>query len=213
LVIIYNSVPGSEGIRLCNALKTDDETGLIPLLLLYGKGTEDSIIKGFECGVEACMVHPFNMNLLKARVKNLIENRKHLMEKIRLQAISKPVPAYVQVKVSEFMDQVHDILENNLSNQLFTVEKLSNKLHMSRATMYRQFRAQTGKSPQLYIQSYRLMRAAQLLENKERNITEICFMVGFTSTAYFAKCFKEKFLQSPKAFANSRITGGEKKKE
>ncbi len=67
--------------------------------------------------------------------------------------------------------------------------------------MYRKIHFLTGESPQLFIPSYRLKRAAQLLENNCGNVTEVCFRVGFTSTAYFAKCFKEKFQLSPKMYA------------
>ncbi|MCP5049933.1 MAG: helix-turn-helix transcriptional regulator, partial [bacterium] len=99
--------------------------------------------------------------------------------------------------------ELHDIIEKNLSNPLFTVEELCEKLCMSRTSMYRKIHSLTRQSPQLVIRSYRLKRATQLLENQHGSVTEVCFKVGFTSTAYFAKCFKEKFNQSPKEFARA----------
>jgi AraC-like DNA-binding protein len=108
----------------------------------------------------------------------------------------------IKSEVSKFIEQLHGIIEENLSNPLFTVEDLGKKLVMSRASMYRKIHYLSGLSPQLYIRSYRLKRAAQLLENNYGNVTEVCFRVGFTSTAYFAKCFKGEFQQSPKTFAS-----------
>ncbi|HLP46467.1 MAG TPA: DNA-binding response regulator [Candidatus Deferrimicrobium sp.] len=197
LIIIDITVLGMDDTRLCTALKNNDETDIIPVLVLYSAGSEDFIIKGFECGVEAYMIRPFTANLLKARIKNLVNKRRQLDNRIYLRNV--PNAAH------DFIGQVHDIMEENFANPLFTVEKLCSKLYLSRASMYRKIRAVTGESPQLFIRSYRLMRAAQLLKNKSGNVTEICFKVGFTSTAYFTKCFKERFQLSPKAFARSGV--------
>ncbi len=100
----------------------------------------------------------------------------------------------------EFHIRLHQVLEANLSNPLFNVEKLCKNMYMSRASLYRKLQFFYGESPQLYIRSYRLKRAAQLLEYHYGNVTEICYMVGFSSAAYFTKCFKMVFRQSPKEY-------------
>jgi AraC-like DNA-binding protein len=187
----------------CKDFKSDNDTGLIPLLLLYCEGSEDCIIKGFECGVEDCIAWPFNVNILKARVKSLVENRRQLLEKVRVWALLRSAQPGVIPTDSEFVEQLHVIIEKNLSNPLFSVAKLCKKLELSRATMYRKIQALTGESPQLFIRSFRLQRAAHLLENNYGNVTEVCFHVGFNSTAYFTKCFKEKFGCAPKVFARA----------
>jgi AraC-like DNA-binding protein len=160
-----------------------------------------------ESGADDCIGWPFNVDILKARIKNLVDHRKHLMDKIWLEAILHISQLNIKSEDSKFIEQLHGIIEENLSNPLFTVGDLGKKLYMSRASMYRKIHYLSGLSPQLYIRSYRLKRAAQLLENHYGNVTEVCFKVGFTSTAYFAKCFKEEFHQTPKTFV-SRFASG-----
>jgi AraC-like DNA-binding protein/CheY-like chemotaxis protein len=203
LVIRNMAEPGMEDIHWCNAFKNDNDTGLIPLFLVYDQGSEESIIKGYECGVDDCIVRPFNINILKVRIKNLVENRQRLLEKIRVWSLLHAIHPDVIQADSKFVGQLHRIIERNLSNPLFSVEKLWVKLNMSRSSFYRKVKDLTGESPQLFIRSYRLSRAVQLLENKCGNVTEICFRVGFCSSAYFTKCFKEKFGCSPKVFART----------
>jgi AraC-like DNA-binding protein len=201
LVICYISIMDMDGTEVCKALRNDKTNGYIPLILILSKRSEEFIIKGFESGADDCIVWPFNVNILKARIKNLVDYRRQFLDKIRLWAMLQPVQPDVTHIDSTFVEQLRRIIEENLSNPLFSVEKLCHKLYMSRASMYRKIRFLTGESPQLFIRSYRLKRAAQLLEKNYGNVTEICFRVGFTSTAYFTKCFKEKFHHSPKTYA------------
>lgn len=203
LVICDINIPAVDGTGLCKALKRDNETTVIPLILLFAEGMEESIVKGFESGADDCIVRPFNVNILKARIKSLIDNRRQLRDKIRLWDMLKSNQPDIDPDDWKFIEQLHGILEKNLSNPLFTVEELCDKLCMSRASMYRKIHSLTGESPQLFIRSCRLKRAAQLLEHNHGNITEVCFSVGFTSTAYFTKCFKKKFRQCPKTFARA----------
>jgi YesN/AraC family two-component response regulator len=208
LVISDFAVPGMDGSELCIALKGDHETGDIPLVLLCGEESEESIIKGFESGADDCIVRPINVNILKSRVKNLVDTRRQLHYRIWRRAILQSAQLASNSADAKFLEQLQHIIEENLSNPLFSVEELCDKLYMSRPSMYRRIRSLTGESPQLFIRSYRLKRAAQLLGKKNNNVTEVCFSVGFTSSAYFGKCFKEKFHQSPKEFARSFDAAG-----
>ena len=205
LVICYITIPGKDGTGVCKALRNDKITSYIPLIILLSKGSEEFIVKGFESGADDCIVWPLNVNVLNARIKNLVDNRRQLLEKMQLWAMMQPAQPDIAPPDSKFIEQLCRIIEKNLSNPLFSVEKLCDNLPMSRASMYRKIRFLTGESPQLFIRSYRLKRAAQLLEKNYGNVTEVCFRVGFTSTTYFTKCFKKKFHHCPKIFA--RING------
>jgi DNA-binding response OmpR family regulator len=210
VVICYISTRDTDGTEVCRALRNDQTNGYIPLILILSKGSDEFIIKGFENGADDCIVWPFNVNILKARIKNLVDNRRQFLDKIRLWAMLQPVQPDVTHIDSTFVEQLRRIIQENLSNPLFSVERLCHKLYMSRASMYRKIRLLTGESPQLFIRSYRLKRATQLLEKNYGNVTEICFRVGFTSTAYFSKCCKEKFHHSPKIFARVNGNGSSK---
>jgi len=93
------------------------------------------------------------------------------------------------------------ILDKNLSSSEFNVEDLADRLFMSRATLNRKLRSLSGESTNKFIQSYRLQRAAQLLKADFGNVTEVAFEVGFSNSAYFTRCFKEKFHQLPHNYA------------
>ncbi|MCP5107395.1 MAG: response regulator [bacterium] len=211
LVISDIHIPVMDGIRLCKVLKNDDEIGLTPVILLSCESEEASIIKGFESGADDCIGWPFNINILKVRIKSRIYNRKLLLEKVEFgdKLPSTQPNQYTQPENestdAEFIEQTREVLEDNLSNPLFTVEEMAEKLYMSRSTLYRKIQSLTGDSPQMFIRSYRMHRAAQLLENNCGNVTEVCFQVGFTSTAYFAKCFKDIYHQAPRFFTGNGI--------
>ena len=208
LVICNISIRDVDATEVCKALRNNKTNGYIPLILILSKGSEEFIIKGFESGADDCIVWPINVNILKARIKNLLDYRRQFLDKIRHWTMLQPVQPDVTHVDSTFVEQLRLIIEENLSDPLFSVEKLCHKLYMSRASMYRKIRFLTGESPQLFIRSYRLNRAAQLLGKNYGNVTEVSFRVGFTSTAYFAKCFKEKFHHCPKYFARLNDSNG-----
>jgi AraC-like DNA-binding protein len=140
---------------------------------------------------------------LLARIKNLIDLRHQLQKSFQREMILQPSEVKVSSMDETFIKEVQEVIEKNLSDQFFNVEKLGEKLYMSRATLYRKISALTGLSPREFIKSYRLKRGAQLLRANFGNITEVAFEVGFSSTTYFGKCFKEKFHQLPSAFVDS----------
>ena len=106
----------------------------------------------------------------------------------------------------EFFKDMHQMIEKNLSESDFNVEQLGKKLYMSRATLYRKINALTGETPTEYIRTYRLKRGAELLKNNYGSVLQVALEVGFSSSAYFTKCFKKKFHQLPSEYmaANTR---------
>ena len=104
-----------------------------------------------------------------------------------------------------FLVDFQAVIEKNLGDPDFNIEVLSKKLVISRGTLFRKIQALTGETPNQFIQSYRLERGAQLLRENFGNVTEVAMAVGFSSSQYFASCFKEKFHQSPKAYQASQV--------
>jgi AraC-like DNA-binding protein len=137
------------------------------------------------------------------RIKNLIDLRRQLQQKIQKQMLQQPAEIAVSSMDQEFIKELQDMIEKNLSNPEFNVETLSKKLYMNRATLYRKIIALTGESPTEFIRSYRLKRAAQLLRDKFGTVSQVASAVGFDNPAYFAKCFKEKFHQLPSSYQAS----------
>lgn len=193
-------MPVKDGIELCRNLKTDIATSHIPLVLLSAKASEKDIIKGLEAGADDYVTKPFSVNVLLARVKNLIGLRRQLHQKIERQMKMQPDEFSLPHTENCFLDIIKELIEENLSNPDFVVDDLANALHLSRPTLYRKVFALTGQSPNKFIQSYRLKRSFDLLKSHYGNVTEVAYRVGFSSSAYFTKCFKEKFHQLPSDF-------------
>jgi len=204
LIISDVMMPGIDGYELCRVLKNDVKTSHIPVILLTARAAEDDIVEGLETGADDYITKPFNTRILCARIKNLIDLRRQWQQKIQRQMTLQPAEIPVSSVDETFIKDLQKLIEKNLSDELFSVEQLGKELYMSRATLYRKVLALTGEPPREFIKYYRLKRGAQLLKANFGNVTEVSVEVGFSSTAYFTKCFKEKFHQLPHAYQETQ---------
>jgi signal transduction histidine kinase/DNA-binding response OmpR family regulator len=203
LIISDIMMPGADGYELCSVLKQDVLTSHIPIVLLTAKASEENVIQGLETGADDYITKPFNTRILMVRIRNLIDLRRQLQQKMKRQMMLQPAEISVSSIDEEFIKELQAAIEKNLADPEFTVEELGKKLYMSRASLYRKIQALTGESPNHFIRNYRLKRAAQLLKENFGNVTEVAFEVGFSSSAYFTKCFKEQFQQLPSSYQAS----------
>jgi signal transduction histidine kinase/DNA-binding response OmpR family regulator len=203
LIVSDIMMPEADGYELCRILKKDVKTSHIPIILLTAKASDQSVIEGLETGADDYITKPFNTRILVTRIKNLIELRLHLQQKIQKQMLLQPAEISVSSVDQEFIEELQQVIEANLSDSEFHVEALSNKLYMNRVTLYRKVRALTGETPTQFIRSYRLKRAAQLLRDNAGNVSQIAIDVGFSNLGYFTRCFKEKFQQLPSTYQAS----------
>jgi signal transduction histidine kinase/DNA-binding response OmpR family regulator len=200
LIISDIMMPGADGYELCRVLKKEKPTSHIPIILLTAKAAEENIIKGLETGADDYVTKPFNTKILGARIKNLIDLRRHLQQTIDREMTLQPTKLAVSPVDKEFITDLKEVIEKNISNPGFNVEELCRRLYMSHATLYRKINALTGESPTEFIRSYRLKRGAELLKSDFGSILEVALEVGFSSANYFTKCFKKKFHQLPSTF-------------
>jgi signal transduction histidine kinase/DNA-binding response OmpR family regulator/ligand-binding sensor domain-containing protein len=200
LIVSDVMMPKVDGCELCRVLKEEIKTSHIPIILLTARASEESMVRGLETGADDYIIKPFNTGILLTRIKNLIDLRRHLQLKIQRQMLLQPEEIEVSSMDKAFIKELQDLIEKNLADPEFNVETLLKKLYMGRTSLYHKIMALTGESPNQFIRSYRLKRAAQLLQDNFGNVTEVAFAVGFSNTAYFTKCFKNKFQQLPKAF-------------
>jgi signal transduction histidine kinase/DNA-binding response OmpR family regulator len=203
LIVSDIMMPETDGFELCRVLKEDINTSHIPVILLTAKASEESVIKGLETGADDYVTKPFSSNVLKARIKNLIDLRKQLQQSLKREMTRQPVELAVSKRDKEFIKDLKKVIEENLSDPEFNVQDMCNKLFMSQPTLYRKIQALSGESPTDFIRSYRLKRASQLLENNFGSVTEVAFEVGFSSRTYFTKCFKDKFHRLPSTYLSS----------
>jgi DNA-binding response OmpR family regulator len=204
LVISDIMMPEMDGYELCRVLKRDVRTSHIPVVLLTAKVSEESIIRGLETGADDYITKPFNTKILHARIKNLIGLRGHLQKNRNREMALLPGKISESEIDREFMKELEAEMEANFSDPEFNVDGLAKKLYMSRLTLYRKILAISGETPTEFIRSHRLRRGAQLLDRSFGSVTEVAFEVGFSSSSYFARCFKEVFHRSPSDYQVSK---------
>ena len=203
LIISDILMPEKDGYALCDTLKKEVKTSHIPIILLTAKASQESIVQGLETGADDYITKPFNTKILTIRIKNLIDLRRQLQLKIKREKMLRPAEIVVSPIDKQFIIELQDVVEKNFSNPDFNEGQLCQELRMRRSDLFRKIQALTGESPKQYILSYRLNRAAQLLKVNFGTVSEVAFKVGFSSTADFARCFKEKFQQLPTSFQTS----------
>lgn len=197
LIISDVMMPKMDGYELCKAIKTNEKTNHIPVILLTAKAASENKLEGLETGADDYLIKPFNPEELKLRVKNLIKTRQQLREKFRTKMVVKPNDVVVPSSQKIFLEKLTSIIESHIEDDKFSIEILCDKIGMSRAQLHRKIKAITNQSTTEFIRSFRLQRAANLLRQDSGNIAEIAYKVGFNSQAYFTKSFQEEFGCSP----------------
>jgi len=203
IIISDIMMPEVSGYQLCRKLKQDVKTSHIPIILLSVKFENDEIIKGLECGADDYITKPFDLDILLTRVKNLINQRQRLQQKIQLETVAHSAELDLSSLDNRFIKSIKDTIEENLSDPEFGLDEMADALFMSRTTLYRKLNSLTGQPPKKFIQSYRLKRSMELLKSNYGNVTEVAYKVGFSNSAYFTKCFKEAFNRLPSDFTVS----------
>ncbi|WP_423147106.1 hybrid sensor histidine kinase/response regulator transcription factor [Rubrolithibacter danxiaensis] len=204
LVISDISMPEMDGIELCNKIRSDARTNHIPVILLTALAGEDQQLKGLETGANDYISKPFNFEILLSKIRNLLDQHRSMKKTYQKRVEAKPVDLQIASIDEKFIQNALQILEKNISNSEFTVEDLSRDLNMSRVALYKKMMGLTGKSPIEFIRSFRLKRAAQLLEESQLTVSEIAFKIGINNPKYFAKYFKAEFGLLPSAYASQK---------
>ena len=197
VVVCDVMMSGMDGLECCKHLKSDSLTCHIPVILLTAKTLDEHRAEGYAYGADAYLTKPFNGNVLKARIKNLITNRKLMKIVFGNDAQQEPMEAVAQSAESQFVEKFRTIIQGNLGNSDLNVETISHEMGISRAQLYRKIKSITGISPNDIIREARLRRADRLLETTDKSVSEIAYEVGFSSPSYFTKCYREFFGRTP----------------
>ncbi|MFB3041509.1 MAG: ATP-binding protein, partial [Candidatus Poribacteria bacterium] len=197
LVISDVMMPKMDGYQLCKALKTNEKTSHIPVILLTAKAGESDKLEGLEIGADDYLSKPFNSKELHARVHNLIEVRRQLRERFRREGLLQPREVEITSVEEAFLQKLMSVIEKNLAEEDFNPEALSNQLHMGLRQLQRKIRALTEQTPSDFIRTIRLQRAKQMLEQGAGTVSEIAYQVGFNDLSYFSKSFRKEFGRLP----------------
>ncbi len=198
LVISDVMMPEMDGITFCKLLKTNEKTSHVPIILLTARAEQADKLEGLHTGADDYLIKPFDARELLIRATNLITQRKKLQDLYR-STLHTFSPADVKIDSMDaiFLQKIKDTVEASLEDENFSVVQLGHKIGMSRSQLHRKLSALTGFSPNEVIRNMRLERAKQLLEKKVGTVSEIAYLCGFSSPAYFIKCFKDYFGSTP----------------
>ena len=196
IVAEYN-LAGTNGVKLCNALKFDIRTKAIPFILLEDKQHTVEPTTGIEVGPEVKLTFPYTIEQVIAEIQQFLINKED-------QNVRFFVPGFELKNLSEAQQktvlQLQNLIESHLSNELFSIEELADQMNMSRMQLYRFTKEVFSCSPNQLLKEQRLLKAKQLLESKSISIAEVARKCGFSQPAYFSKCFKEKYSCNPKEY-------------
>lgn len=194
-------MPRMSGTELCKRIKGEFNTCHIPVVLLTARTAVEHTLEGLRIGADDYITKPFNINILVSRCNNLVNSRIQLQEKF-----TKQPQAYAQILATnpmdkEMLDRAMEIIEQHLDDSEFNVNTFAQEIGMARTNLFSKLKAVTGQTPNDFILTIRLKKGALLLRNNpELNITEISDRVGFSSSRYFSKCFKDVYHVSPMSY-------------
>ena len=190
-------MPGMDGIEFCRKAKNDITLSHIPIILLTAKDNVESKMEGYDVGADDYITKPFEMNLLLSRIGNLIAQRNALKVAFRKGVDIAPSTVTITPIDEQFMQKCLNLVEENIAEPSYNVERLCEDLSMSRPTVYKKIKSLTGLSVVAFIRSVRIKRAAQLLLQDGSSIKNIMYMVGFDNSSYFSARFKKEFGCTP----------------
>lgn len=203
LIISDVMMPNMDGIAMLDAIKHHEATSHIPVVLLTAKSSVEHQIEGMRYGADFYVTKPFNTDYVMALVENLIRQRKQLFSRLlnskNLVQLS-PGEILITSKDEQLLKQTIEIVEKNMADTGFNIDEAAAAVGLGRTTFYKKIKSLTGLAPVEFVKEMRLKRAVQLMDSGEYNISEISYMVGFSSLGYFSTCFKEKYQQTPSQY-------------
>lgn len=200
LIVSDVMMPEMNGFELCKAVKTDINLSHIPIVFITAKNDLDSKIKGLQLGAEAYIEKPFSIKYFRQLIRSLLDNRKRERESFSKKPFFKVDNMHMPKADEEFMNKVMRIITDNVGEEDFNVETMSNLLCMSHSSVLRKIKLVFNMSPIELIRTVKLKKAAELIQEGKYLIGDICYMVGISSPSYFSKMFFKQFGISPKDF-------------
>ena len=202
LVLSDIMMPVMRGDDLCRVLKNNVETSHIPIILLTALNDRDSIIHGLETKADNYLVKPFDIEILKASIANVLANKELVRQRFsqlnyHTSDIREEVPGIDLDQ--EFLIKVTDIVKQHLDHE-FNVDTLCGKLHMSRSSFYNKIKVLTGISPSDFVRQIRMNEAALLLKSRKYTVAEVSDKLGYGDPKYFTDTFKKHYGVTPSAY-------------
>ena len=203
-------MPGMSGLELLRNVRQDFSISHIPVIVLTAKNTEEDKIKAVKTGANAFITKPFSSSYLIARIDQLLEEQRIFQRKMVVQTAvdsaaegnNDEYEQHLVKKDIEFMQKIHEIIEQNLNANDFNIDTIAGTIGLSRSAFFKKLKSLTGFAPVDFVREIRLTKAARMIETTDSSITEIAYSVGFRDAGYFGKCFRKKYGKTPKEYRN-----------
>ncbi len=204
LVISDIMMPEMDGNELCSKVKGNPATNHIPVILLTAKSRDEDQLEGLEMGADAYVMKPFNMDILRRTIINLIHT--HQMLRLKYGRNDQLEEQVDEVKLKspdeQLLERVMKVINKNLNNSDLSVDSIADEVGISRVHLHRKMKELTGQTPHDFIRNLRLKQAANLLASQNMNITEVMYACGFNNAASFSTIFKRFYGMSPREYMN-----------
>jgi len=201
LIICDVMMPVVDGLECCRRIKAEISTSHIPVLMLTACSLDEQRVEGYDSGADGYVSKPFNIAVLRSRCRNLIDSRKRIRQLWGAQPAgatpdsgSPAAPADVE---DEFYSRFLAVVNESMGDPDLSVDDLASRMGLGRSQLYRKIKALTNFSPVELLRDLRLRRARTMLTTTQKNISEIAYEVGFSTPAYFTRCYRETFGETP----------------
>lgn len=211
LIICDVMMPVMDGLECCRHIKDEVSTSHIPVLMLTACSMDEQRVQGYESGADGYLSKPFNIAVLKSKCSSLIANRKRIKELWQSPIVphvktesDKPLPRTIPTSDidDEFYNRFLEILKTEMGNSDLNVDKIASKLGLERSQFYRKIKALTNYAPVELIRRLRLQKGRALLTTTNKSISEIAYEIGFSTPAYFTKCYRDAYGETPSEVRN-----------
>ncbi len=221
VIITDVMMPEMNGIELCKAIRSNNITDHIPIIVVTAKITEEDKLTIYNAGADAYLSKPFNSDELVMRINKLIEQRQMLRDKYSQIITNAVIPETEKDRETAF----EETIETNEPTNIFiskimeetmlmldtykevNVASLADKMKMSTRQLHRKLTSLTGKTPVAFIQTLKVKKAQDILDkNPEMPFKSVAIDSGFTDYSNFARVFKAVTGITPSAYINSKNT-------
>lgn len=203
LVISDVVMPEMDGITLLKNIKGNANISHVPVIMLTSKSEISDRLEGIKLGADAYLAKPFSLEELHLTIDNLIDNVRRLKGKFSgaLKQDDKVEKIEVKGNDEELMERIMKVVNENMSDSDFNVEKMCDEVGVSRTQLHRKLKEMTGVPTSEFLRNIRLNEAARLIRERKINITQVSYMVGFANNSHFSTAFKKYFGMSPTEYA------------
>lgn len=207
LVICDVMMPVMDGLECCRGIKNELSTSHIPVLMLTACSMDEQRVQGYDSGADGYISKPFNSAVLKAKCASLIANRKRIKELWQSSVMPTVAPDKAQsVQKKEipagdidddFYNRFLTIFKAEMGDSNLNVDKIASKMGLERSQFYRKIKALTNYAPVELMRRLRLQQGRSLLVSTDKTISEIAYETGFSTPAYFTKCYRDAYGETP----------------